>query len=207
VPDVNTTITTRAWILGAPDPEMVAIERLLTEAGETVLHATADGRRVHPGSTYRADPVDSGGAAMVYLVECAPTILIHHATPDRIQTVVIDHHRPRDPGYGRPPSEFLAASSLGQVITELARLGALPSWPHAMSSPADDGPGLGILDYCGPDGWRVGSRTGADDVGCWIPVDIVLCAAADHCLGAAYRGECPGVEPDELMQWRAESPA
>src|SRR5690606_10871211 len=35
----------------------------------------------------------------------------------------------------------------------------------------------------------------------------VLIAAADHCLGAAYRGECPGVDPDELMRWRAESRA
>lgn len=32
--------------------------------------------------------------------------------------------------------------------------------------------------------------------------DLVLAAAADHCLAAAYRGECPGVNPDELMQWR-----
>src|SRR5690606_1592832 len=29
-----------------------------------------------------------------------------------------------------------------------------------------------------------------------------LAAAADHCLAAAYRGECPGVEPDALMRWR-----
>jgi hypothetical protein len=32
-------------------------------------------------------------------------------------------------------------------------------------------------------------------------------AAADHCLPAAYRGECPGVDPEELMKWRAESRA
>ncbi len=31
--------------------------------------------------------------------------------------------------------------------------------------------------------------------------------AADHCLGAAYRGECPGVDPEALMAWRAESRA
>ena len=32
-------------------------------------------------------------------------------------------------------------------------------------------------------------------------------AAADHCLAAAYRGECPGIDPDQLMRWRAESRA
>ena len=35
--------------------------------------------------------------------------------------------------------------------------------------------------------------------------DLMLVAAADHCLEAAYRGRCPGVDPDALMQWRAES--
>jgi hypothetical protein len=35
----------------------------------------------------------------------------------------------------------------------------------------------------------------------------MLVAAADHCLAAAYRGKCPGVEPDRLMRWRAESRA
>jgi hypothetical protein len=40
-----------------------------------------------------------------------------------------------------------------------------------------------------------------------VPDDILRAAAADHCLAAAYRGECPGVEPDALMQWRAASRA
>ena len=35
-----------------------------------------------------------------------------------------------------------------------------------------------------------------------IRADDILCAAADHCLAAAYRGECPGVQPDELYRWR-----
>jgi hypothetical protein len=40
-----------------------------------------------------------------------------------------------------------------------------------------------------------------------IPKEILLCAAADHCLSAAYRGLCPGVEPEDLMLWRATSRA
>jgi hypothetical protein len=35
-----------------------------------------------------------------------------------------------------------------------------------------------------------------------VPRDAVLAAAADHCLAAAYKGECPGVDPDELGRWR-----
>lgn len=29
-----------------------------------------------------------------------------------------------------------------------------------------------------------------------------IIAAADHCLTAAYAGLCPGIDPDELRQWR-----
>src|SRR5690606_34614139 len=40
-----------------------------------------------------------------------------------------------------------------------------------------------------------------------IPQRYVFAAAADHCLAAAYRGECPGVDPDALMRWRVETRA
>src|SRR5690606_37180410 len=40
-----------------------------------------------------------------------------------------------------------------------------------------------------------------------VPQEIVYAAAADHCLAPAYRGECPGVDPDALMRWRAASRA
>lgn len=33
--------------------------------------------------------------------------------------------------------------------------------------------------------------------------EIMFTAAADHCLAPAYRGLCPGVDPTELMNWRA----
>src|SRR5690606_9299299 len=38
-------------------------------------------------------------------------------------------------------------------------------------------------------------------------MEALLAAAADHCLAAAYRGECPGVDPDVLMCWRVVSRA
>jgi len=243
----------RLWILGAPDPEMEAIERLLTAAGEAVLYATADGRRVHPGSAYRADPVDFGGAdsvpALVYLVECEPSMVLDSSPvdgPKDIRTVTIDHHRLGDPGYGRPPEEFLEASSIGQVVSELARLGVLRRivtrheneigmtdhdryfggwlWSINRSVPSGTG-GAGQIErgvsfvrdcyvvsvgggsfYTVPPA-RYKTVLGTHDNVAIIPHDIVLCAAADHCLGAAYRGECPGVDPDELMAWRAESRA
>src|SRR5690606_1014822 len=124
--------------LGAPDPEMEMIEGLLRECGETVVYAAdARGERVTAATAYRAhcpdlalDRIRSRGGA-IYLVECdladarfgthSPEYTDCAAVVERI-----DHHRPGDPGYGRQPSKFLEASSIGQVIAELARLGRLP---------------------------------------------------------------------------------
>lgn len=96
--------------MGAADPERAAIEKLLTDAGVRWSLATVDGRPVHPGNAYRA----VCPAGVTHAVECCDVL------PPGV--VRIDHHRPGDPGYGRPPEGFLAASSIGQVVAELARL-------------------------------------------------------------------------------------
>jgi hypothetical protein len=236
--------TTTLLILGAPDPEMEAIEALAREAGATVLHAARDGRRVHAGVAYEATDVVGGvealraGPPRVVLVECG-------ATPgsaldqvlDTREVIICDHHRPGDPGYGRPPAEFLPASSIGQVVAELARADALPArwyrWPLGSgiptrpchigdppaiaSTPAEVRQRAGQMYPPGPRGcgtpypWRVevAAAPQGHRYGCVVDVDahIVMVAAADHCLAAAYRGECPGIDPDTLMRWRVESRA
>ena len=252
---------TRLWIIGAGDPEMERIEALLTGAGETVVRAEKSGCRVHPGNAYQADgPAIPAGVDAIFFVECRleedvwAKLLPPPTEPDeegaiivslRPPCFVVDHHRPGDSGFGRPPAEFMAASSIGQVIAELARLGyvsaacpggastAFPGWPeiHCGVSYPDqrnddgsygrwDGPDdLPEAPNCG-DFYRLdqeeylvglgsyGYEDGSSDALYRIlPRDLVLCAAADHCLGAAYRGECPGVDPDALMKWRAESRA
>jgi hypothetical protein len=161
----------RIWILGAPDPEMAAIESLLLSVGERVAHAgfldpARPGcfRRCHAGDAnaakahqYRVDCGDAGDSHETWcLVECTVP------TPDECPVVRIDHHRPGDPGFGLSPSDFWMASSLGQVC---ALLGRFPA------------------------------------------PELILIAAADHCLGAAYRGECPGVDPEVLKKFRAEERA
>lgn len=152
---------------------MEAIEQLLCECDETVAHAMVGMRAVNASNAYYADcpyGVQGGmGESLthVYRVECRWD---HSYESLQCGVSVIDHHHPGDPGYGRPPEEFLAASSIGQVIQELRRLGVIrPDWV--------------------------------------VPKRLVLIAAADQCLGAAYRGECPGVDPDELGQFRAEERA
>jgi hypothetical protein len=97
--------------------------------------------------------------------------------------IPIDHHRPGDPGFGRPPAEFVEASSIGQVVRALA----LNWWVDA-----------GVYS-------EVNNRGFSETWHAPLSPEHILVAAADHCLGAAYRGECPGVDPNELMRWRAES--
>jgi hypothetical protein len=194
-------MTNRIWILGAADPEMEAIDSLLRELGETIAYATVglDGPRVTAAQAYHVDctwrdPASEDDAwDEIVTVECVPTTRV---------TRRIDHHRPGDPGFGAPPEEFLRASSIGQVIAELAELDVLPkSWDYC-DTWSDV---RGIYETDGE--WRVEVRVpdpGNFDAGDRrvIPRDLVLTAAADHCLGHAYAGHCPGVDPDELLRFR-----
>jgi len=150
------------FILGASDPEMSAIEAVLSAAEQPYAFAAVGGKRCHPGNACKADSIIDrdgdfvrpfGGGTLVW-VECK--------APGYGRHIVVDHHNDGDPGFGRPPAEYIDASSLGQVLSLLV----IPP----------------TLEQC-------------------------IIAAADHCLGAAYAGKCPGVDPAELKAWRIRSRA
>jgi hypothetical protein len=116
---VNVTV---AFVLGADDPEMREIERILGELQLPYGYAAVQGRRCHPGNSYDADGVLSHEGRSIevnsdnaIVVECS----IQGVTPIR----VIDHHRPNDPGYGMLPADFWQASSIGQLIEFLRMAG------------------------------------------------------------------------------------
>lgn len=117
------------WVLGAPDPEMERIAKLLSH--ERVLLACVDGWWVHAGNAYRATkPRDRPG--MIW-VESLPAD-VGAATAIRQEKRIVDHHRFGDPGFGRSPAEYWEASSLGQVAT---RLGVQPSEALRVIAAAD----------------------------------------------------------------------
>ena len=94
------------WILGARDPEMTRIEEVLFEQEIEYKWARRGRRPVNADTAYRANiPPDA-----LVCVECGPA-------PEG--AVIIDHHRPGDPGYGVAPEEYLAGSSLGQTLRAL----------------------------------------------------------------------------------------
>lgn len=186
-------------ILGASDPEMEMIENLLRECGVTVIHALNErGERVRPNEAYRAAIPDVGDAEEVWAVECIDTL------PEG--WIRIDHHRPGDPGHGLGPEDFLKASSIGQVIALLGRLDALPAAWARVKRKADADQSFDLvfehrakedisLDIANSNEFAI------------IPMDYVLCAAADHCLAHAYTGRCLGVTFDALLDWRLASKA
>jgi len=191
---------------------MEAIETLLRACGERIEHALVRGERVSPAEAYRArlsPSADLRDVAEVYLVECD---LVGNEIAHIDSVIRVDHHRPGDPGYGRPPAEFLPASSLGQVIAVLARHRRLPaSWQCIAGGIAL--PAGAIGRWPASDGRHAVAMARPasayrDEIALYaVPIDLVITAAADHCLAAAYAGQCPGVDPDALARWRAESRA
>lgn len=147
------------FVLGAPDPEMQEIERVLTEHGYPFVYATRgpSGKRVQAstayGTRYVSGPVPVHTHKVVF-VEC--TVYGLHCD------FVVDHHQEGDPGHSKLPHEYMQGSSLGQLLD---LLGLEPTQAQR-----------------------------------------VICAA-DHCLTAAYRGECPGVSVEELAEFRLRSRA
>lgn len=205
------------WVLGAPDPEMGLIESLLIEHGQQVAHATYNGKRVSPTTAYKANGfagAENAASERAVLVECD--------VPVAARTVLrCDHHRPGDPGYGRAPIDFLSASSLGQVwlrLAEAEQLGWTATAPeHLYASLLMDGSdwalhivakrGVLFSDQRDLDAQVRMEAPARQTATLQLPREHVLAAAADHCLAAAYRGECPGVNPDRLMRWRVETRA
>jgi hypothetical protein len=197
------------WILGAADPEMAAIETLLHEGGQTVGYALdARGARVTPSGAYRAAAYSIEGeginttitAECCVTVECALSPLVESGQSPRL---TVDHHRPGDVGFGRPPEEFLAASSLGQVIDALCQLSVLPdSWTlEPRSGHYCDS--FAIHDWGQAEQRYVVVRATGDAFVRAIPHDLVIAAACDHCLGAAWQDQCPGVSRDDVRAYRA----
>lgn len=170
----------KIWVLGAPDPEMERIEAVLRGSGEEVRYALAqDDRRVHPGIAYQTKavsaPVSVGQA--VFAPEEIPrgclVIAVECDGPALSWTWHVDHHRPGDTGYAQAPSEYMAASSLGQT---LALLGKAPTPEDRLIAAADHCLAAAYRGLC-PDvdpedlmAWRIESRATFQH----RPVDEVL---------------------------------
>lgn len=175
------------FVLGASDPEMQAIESLLKDRhfGYAAIR-NPDGNilRVHPGNAYVANCIISANGDVIWPLDDDHIVQIECAVRGFVVDS-IDHHRPGDPGYGMPPELFFEASSIGQLVAYLCKTGLLhPEYFGNLRRAVKSGDNIVSEDQ-----------------------EIVMTAAADHCLEAAYRGKCPGVDPNILMAWRIKSRA
>jgi len=217
------------WVLGTSDPEMEAIEALLRECGQAVTYASIDGRRVTPAEAYRSNQRFHSGATFVR-VECswegAEGPICDHHNPG-------DPGYGRAPEAFFEASSIGQVVDL--MSSSGIDIPMWQQWAPMSRHSRDDipEPGLrthriGTMDVrlacvAGPEmRWiDLGSVASTDEMSTRIvsaamrvpkvmrivPPQILMTAAADHCLAAAYRGACRGVDPDELMRWRAESRA
>lgn len=96
------------FVLGAPDFEMQAIQGVLRHTKQKWGYAEIQGRRVRPAEAYQATtPMGTLCDAVPVFVECR--------SPMDGEAIIVDHHNPGDPGFGKPPKEAWRASSIGQV--------------------------------------------------------------------------------------------
>lgn len=187
----------RLWILGTSDPEMSAIEKLLAEAGEHVSYAINKVlSRVHPGNMYEASgafgtlsPHQGGDSLNLVTLSNAgwEIITVECDIPGQDITHHIDHHREGDAGFGLSPERYLEASSIGQVIFQLSLSvrHSIPALPWMSEYVVESMQGFSVRSCVSV-----------------LPASILMVAAADHCLGAAYSGECPGIDVDAFIEFR-----
>jgi hypothetical protein len=173
-------MTTQLFILGAADPEMEQIERLVTTKADChVAYLAVDGKRVSPyqaaapspggerGTDFLLSPQKGAvlGHSEYCIIDGVPvfdctTIWVECTPPVGLtgNVVLIDHHRPGDAGHGHPIEKSIASSSLGQVAAY-----------------------LGVI---------------LDERQRYV-------AACDHNLGAAYQGLIPDIDPTDVVFHRA----
>src|SRR5215212_6047492 len=116
--------TQSTFLLGAQDLEMREIQRVLAAAGMKHLYAAHDGIRCSARSAYGANGAvlaDRGQVSRAVVLPHAALIMAECHLLGHVPVARVDHHYPGDAGYDRPPREYLAGSSLGQVLMLLER--------------------------------------------------------------------------------------
>lgn len=175
------------FVLGAGDPEMVAIESALRALDVPFCFALAQDAqgnwgRVHPGNAYKGvhcGAVMEDGAVRLEGVRGETCMTVECSVAGVQSANHADHHRPGDRGYGVGPERFWEASSIGQCFAFLKAWGEV----H---------PTLG---------WNAGKLASA------FGPERLLIAASDHCPAHAYAGKCPDVDVAALRAMRRRNAA
>ena len=108
------------FVLGALDPEMREIARVLGNSARRFHHAAKDAQPVTARNAYAANAVVNlargGHFSNALILPCRPTAFVECTLVGREPVARVDHHNPGDPGYDMPPERYLEGSSLGQAL-------------------------------------------------------------------------------------------
>ena len=155
------------FVLGAYDPEMRTVRKMLGNAGYRSVVANRFGRRCVSSNAYMADSLSKPIASVV------PKVWVECRSPDydAARDVIVDHHNEGDPGYDAPPAAYWEGSSVGQV----AQLIGAPKDKYAMCAAASDHClSAAMRGECGDVTpaevmeWRIGGRASMMDISPWL---------------------------------------
>jgi hypothetical protein len=189
------------WILGPQDSELTAIAGLLRMCNQAVYVATQHGRRLSPGD-------EATGARRLHV---DGTLGQERVSRFNLETLVnnggvvsigaeglpgdyMDHQAARKAASANP-EDVLPLSTLGQVLSRLARSGAaIPaSWDRCGPHVPVDHAGTLIRPTAYSEHWRIWWRTREGTVQVRVPRPVVWEAAVACCLAGAFNGACLGI--------------
>ena len=109
------------FVLGAQDPEMREIARVLRRENRAFVHAAQAGRPVAPRTAYDATGVvrlsrSGRPVGEAVLLPQAPAVFVECTLRGHAPMLRVDHHNPGDPGYAQPPERYLDGASIGQTL-------------------------------------------------------------------------------------------
>ena len=107
------------FVLGAPDPEMREIVRVLKKSGRVFVQAAKDRVAVIPRNAYDANGVletPPAGRREALLLPQSPAVFVECTVLGHDPVLRVDHHHPGDPGYAKPPERYLEGASIGQTL-------------------------------------------------------------------------------------------
>jgi hypothetical protein len=111
------------FVLGAVDPEMREIAKVLKLDARPFVHAGQGGFAVRPRTAYEADSVvrlsRAGRSMPAVLPPREPAAFVECTVRGHEPVLRIDHHHPGDPGYEMPPERYLEGASIGQTLIAL----------------------------------------------------------------------------------------
>ena len=190
----NINLNPLPFVLGGNDPEMEYIERLLKEEGKCVLYAA-----VQDVKGTRRVFANKEAYEFTHLIDQAGNIT-------EVSSYACDAHNWEmefNVVECKPKTVYIPCSCKGEGcyhckdgVTSML-IGGIRIDHH---NPGD--PGFGKEPSLYMEGSSLGQLIRL--FGKEPTKEQMFIAAGDHCIAAAYKGMCPGVDPDELLDFRVE---